>query len=280
MKPWQAALISVTLLANTAQAAPPKRPERIVSVNHCADQFLLYLALGDRVRSLSFHAADKGLSPHAHRLPDVPLNRGRAAEILPLKPDLVVGGTWGASFALGRLEALGVPVQRLEPVTNLAETAAILQQLGTATGHDVAPHLHALAKARANIQARAHGKPKPTALAIEARGLTTGPGSLRDDLMQLAGLTNLATAHGIKAYGRLSLEQILALKPDILIHVPYAPNRPALAEDIFRHPAFDPWRQSGRLITIPTATFNCGTPRALMAAKLMRDAADRWAASQ
>lgn len=281
MKLWQAALFCAALLATPAVAqAPAPTPTRIVSVNHCADQFLLHLGLNERVRSLSFMAGDPDISPHADSLPDIYLNRGRAAEILPLRPDLVVGGTWGAAFALGRLEALGVPVLRLAPVTKLDETASTLKALGDTAHLDSRRQLEAFSEERAAIAARAQGRKKPTALAIEARGLTSGAGSLRHELMALAGLHNLAAEQGIGAYGRLTLEQILALKPDLLIHVPYAPERPALAEDIFRHPAFDPWRASGRLITIPTRVFNCGTPHALEAARQMRDAADRWEALQ
>lgn len=280
MKPWQAVLIFAALLATPAFGQAPPPPKRIVSVNHCADQFLLHLGLDTRVRSLSFMADDADISPHANSLPDVYLNRGRAAEILPLKPDLVVGGTWGAAFALGRLDAMGVKIMRLAPVTTLDETAETLVALGRATHIDTGAPLAAFIKRRSALLARSLGRSKPTALAIEARGLTSGKGSLRDELMQLAGLTNLATAAGIGSYGRLSLEQILAMKPDLLIHVPYAPARPALAEDLFRHPAFDPWRTSGRLITIPTRVFNCGTPRALDAAAQMRDAADRWEVAQ
>ncbi len=281
MKLWQAGLIFAALLATPVFAQEPApTPKRIVSVNHCADQFLLHLGLDDRVRSLSFMAGDADISPHADQLPDVYLNRGRAAEILPLRPDLVVGGTWGAAFALGRLEALGVNVVRLAPVTSLDQSAETLATLSHATHIDASAQLAAFTEKRNTIATRAAGHPKPTALAIEARGLTSGQGSLRHELMELAGLRNLAAERGMGPYGRLTLEQILAMKPDLLIHVPYAPQRPALAEDIFRHPAFDPWRATGRLITIPTRVFNCGTPRALQAASQMRDAADMWEAAQ
>lgn len=270
-----AAYVFAVLLPFAVQAAPA----RIVSVNHCADQFLLHLGLDENIAALSFMAVDEGLSPHAARVQNKPLTHGSAEEVLPLQPDLVVGGTFGAAFALQRLAKMGVPTLRLAPVNSLADMDTRLVELGAATGqaHAVQVARHALASGIAELRARSNTLPRrPTALALEARGLTTGAGSLRHDLMQLAGLRNLAAEKGLGPYARLTTEQILALKPDILIFVPYAPDRPALAEALFEHPAFAPWRETGRLITIPTRRFNCGTPRALQAAQLMQRAAMRF----
>lgn len=267
MQRW-AAMVLMLLLPNFAFGA-----ERIVSLNHCADQFLLYL--GVKPISLTFMAADPGLSLHAHHIKDVPLNHGRAEEILPLKPDLVVGGTYGASFALSRLQDLGTKVLRVPPITSIHEMRQALIDLGGELEIDVGPSLARIDGLRA-----AEAVSRPTVLIIEARGQVSGSGSLRHELAELAGLENLAARHGIGAYGALSLEQILAMKPDILIHVPYAPERPALAETLFNHPAFDPWREKGLILTLPTRRFNCGTPNALSVVADMEAVADHWRALQ
>lgn len=278
MKRKAAAYIFAVLLPFAVQAGPVG-PTRIVSVNHCADQFLLHLGLDDQIAALSFMAVDGGLSPHAERAAHKTLVHGSAEEILPLGPDLVVGGTFGASFALQRLAALGVPTVRLAPVTSLTDMDARLAEIGTITRReDVATLAQAqLAEGILRLrQGAANLTQRPTALAIEARGMVAGEGSLRHELMQLAGLRNLAAERGLGAYAQLGLEDILTLNPDILIFVPYAADRPALSENLFSHPAFAAWRKEGRLITIPNRTFNCGTPRALQAAYAMQQAAQNF----
>lgn len=67
-------------------------PQRVASIYLCADVLLVRLAERERIVSLTRFAADPALSPVADVARGIAVNRGRAEDILPLQPDLVIAG--------------------------------------------------------------------------------------------------------------------------------------------------------------------------------------------
>src|SRR5271167_3350439 len=78
-------------LAPANGATAPARPHRIVSLNACADQYLIALADKDQIAALTQFARDPNLSFYAARARDYPYTHGQAEAVLALRPDLIVG---------------------------------------------------------------------------------------------------------------------------------------------------------------------------------------------
>jgi iron complex transport system substrate-binding protein len=90
--------------------------------------------------------------------------------------------------------------------------------------------------------------------------------------MTLDGLVNQAPALGIGAFGQVSLENMLAAHPDLIVHLIYRPGVPSIASAFMEHPALKK-AMGGRLpIRIPGNLLTCGTP-------LVADAAEQLSAA-
>src|ERR1700721_4359183 len=82
------AVVLLSLIGPMGRAAG--RPQRIVSLNTCADQYLIALADKDQVAALTQFARDPGFSFYADRAKAYPVTQGQAEAVLALRPDLVI----------------------------------------------------------------------------------------------------------------------------------------------------------------------------------------------
>src|SRR4051794_39328111 len=73
-------VLAVALAICEVARADTLRPRRVVSINLCADQFLLNLTAPESIASLSFVAADPTVSLVTDAAARLPLNRGSAEE--------------------------------------------------------------------------------------------------------------------------------------------------------------------------------------------------------
>ncbi len=102
-----AILLSLSITHGPAGAGDPPKPRRIASLNVCTDQLLLILGLRRRLVSVTFLAADPSSSAMPGAVRGLNLNRGRAEEILTLRPDLVLAGATAATPTVQLLRRLG-----------------------------------------------------------------------------------------------------------------------------------------------------------------------------
>lgn len=246
----------------SAAAAPPMPPERIVSLNLCTDQILLDLVPRSRIRALSHLAADASVSASAEKARGIPATRGAAEDVLRLDPDLVIAGAWSTPATVSLLERLGRRVLKVAHARDLAEIRTIIATMAEAVGAAeagrrlVASFDHRLAAARPVA-----GPPLPTATLFGINGLTAGPGTLPDAMLEAAGFRNLADVLELSRRGDLSLEQLVARPPDLLV-LSLAPEAATtvVAENL-RHPALKALLARTRHVQLPRAYFLCGTHR-------------------
>jgi iron complex transport system ATP-binding protein len=106
--PFLAALLAAAPWSDDARAADRHEPpRRIVSMNVCTDQFVMLLAERERIQSVSWLARNPEVSTTADDAAAIPVNHGLAEEILPLRPDLVVAGTFTTRPTVYLLRRLG-----------------------------------------------------------------------------------------------------------------------------------------------------------------------------
>ncbi len=256
---WSSSLVAAAAavaIAATAEAAP----HRVVSLNLCADQFLVLLLPRDRIAALSPLADDPTLSAVAGRAAGIRRVAPLAEAVLPLAPDLAVAGPWGGAGAASVLERRGIPVLRL----GLAETfSAIEEQLlriGEALGEgETASRLAAEMRTALDALPPAP-REKPRALVWQARGFVPGAGTLADSVLVAAGFANAAPFRG---YGFVALEALLASPPSLLVTAP--PGGPAsLSTALTNHPAIA--RAAIPRATVDPALLACGSPLTVDAA--------------
>lgn len=226
------------LLSTPRPATAAERPgTQIASVNVASDEILLALA-PERLVALSI-LADGEVSNASAQAARIPTRGGADAEqILALRPDVVVIGAGGLRIARV-LEEHGVRVVRIEGFTSVAWTERLIRTLGEIAGAtDQAEEVVAHMRSRiARVQARVRGRPAPAVLSYSAWGGTAGHGTLFDELLRAAGGANVAARHGLSGLKQMSLEQVVAADPDVIVFAAWRRWAPHFGGELIARPA-------------------------------------------
>lgn len=205
-----------TACAPSGDVAPTDTPregtmaQRIVSLDYCADQYVLALADPGHILALSPDAAKpfSYLRDTAHGIRTI---RPVAEDIILAQPDLVVRSYGGGPRALPFFEKAGIGVVQLGWVDDVAGTKAQIRDIAQALG---APERGQALIALMDARLAALPPPpaqRPTLLYLASSGYTTGPGSFVHQMMQMAGHKNFETRAG---WHPISLEQFVYAAPD------------------------------------------------------------------
>jgi iron complex transport system substrate-binding protein len=198
------------------------RPMRIVSTTPSITESLFALGLGDRVVGVSEFSR---YPPQVTSLPKVGSELGPNLErIVTLRPDLVVISDRLPTLGQ-RLEAARIPFLAVS-LGNLASISSAMLRIGAAAG--IEPHAHevvATLQSRLDrLRERPAPTPRPKVLLIMGRTLealtgmvAVGRDSYLNDLIEIAGGTNILAASTAIPYPRVTLESVLSLNPDVIV---------------------------------------------------------------
>ncbi len=251
-----------------------EKPQRIVSLNLCADELVLRLADPQRIASVTWLARNPVDSNVPALAAGVPVNHGLAEEVVPLRPDLVVGSLYTGRMAVGVLKRLNVPVLELDAPQTVDGVAEQIRTVARALGEPergerlVADMTRRLAALEAAQPAR-----RPTAVVLQPNGFVAGSGSLVDAILNRAGLDNLANRLPLDSRGAVPLEAIILGGAERLIVDADPDAPPSLADAALRHPALAALAQRVRTVSLPSRLWTCAGPQIAEAAE--RLAADR-----
>ena len=131
-------------------------PQRIVSINLCADQLVLALADRGQIAGLTKNATDIEMSGEAAKARGLRLLSNSAEQILAIEPDLIVGMPASRSSALRALPQQNYPLLDLATANTLNEIYTSIDETAEAVGHP--ERSRALV---AKMQGELAGLPKP-----------------------------------------------------------------------------------------------------------------------
>ena len=247
----------------SAAAAAPRPPARIVSLNLCADQYLLALADPAQIVALTRFARDPNMSAAANAARTIPVSRGSAEDVLMLRPDLVISSPFRRRTVAAVLAGRNVATLDLPPADSYTAIVTQVRQVAAAIGHPDRGEtlIRRMDTALARLP-RAPGGGR-TAAYYQRRGFLTGTGTLVDELMQRLGLANLATRLGKPALSQLSLEQMALARPDYLIVESATDRVTDQGTEMLHHPILDGIPR----LRIPEAWTVCGGPAYVLAAQ-------------
>lgn len=251
---------------------PAPKPSRIVSTNVCADQLTLLLAERGRIAALSRLAVDPDLAVLAEEARGLTLTGGRAEEIVPLKPDLVLANVYQGAQASRFLAGLGIRVFIVPEANSFAELREMLRATGAALGEPELAEEAVAALDRRLAAVSVAGPAGRRALILEPNGYTPAGGTLSDSVLQAAGFRNHAAALGVQGYGTVALERVVLNPPDLLIFDDYKPSRASRAQALLHHPALARVAQTTPTLWMPSKLWLCPGPwTAEAVAQLVRD---------
>lgn len=264
---WTAAIAALLAAgaagwALTHPTAPVRAPQRIVSINLCADQLVLALADRGQIAGLTRNAASREMSGEAVRARGLRILGNSAEEILALDPDLIVGMPASRSAPMRMLKDKPYRTLDLETAETLDAIYASIRQTAVAVGHPARGEA-LIARMQADLAKLPKAGGGKVAAYYQRRGYMTGTGTLIDDLMTRMGLVNLAAKLGKPPLSQVSLEEMVAAKPDYLIVESATDKVMDQGTEMLHHPAL---RGIPR-ISIPQAWTVCGSPAYVLAAR-------------
>lgn len=257
-------------LGLTAGARPETPPRRIVSLNSCLDAMLVHLADRGQIAALSHYAREPHSSTVAAQARALPFTWESAEEVIALRPDLVLASQHSALATRNALKRLDVPVQRFKVPKSIDESLAQVRKLARMIGHaDRGEALVSRIDAAIAAATPPPGARRLSALIYQPNGFAAGPGTLVDEVMEHAGFDNVARRFGLRTWGNVPLERLLADPPQVLLVGEPAPGARSWADRVMTHPALKSISGRMRQVRMPEKLLYCGGPVLLETAPAM-----------
>jgi iron complex transport system substrate-binding protein len=263
------------VLALGAATPAVAAPRRIASLNACLDAMLVHLADRSQIAALSHYAREEQGSTVAAQARTLPFTWESAEEIIALQPDLVLASQHSALATRNALKRLHVPVERFTVPKTVEESLAQVRRVARLIDHQdrggrlVARIRAALAAATVHPGAR-----RLSALIYQPNGFAAGPHTLADEMMTLAGFDNAARRYGLKSWGNVPLELLLADPPEVLLVGEPAPGARSWADRVMTHPALGALKGRMKQARFPERLLYCGGPVLIQTAQAMARARD------
>jgi iron complex transport system substrate-binding protein len=217
-----ALVFALAALACRAPAAPHAQTSaRIASQTVLADELLWQLgpAVRARVVAVSPLADDPLYSAVVDQWPaDRPRIAGASEALLARAPDLVVLASFNAPETRAFIEAHGVRTLTFDRFASFDDLRGNLRALARAADADAEAEL-LLQQWDTRLAALAadHSRGRPMLAISWGDGLVAGADTSFDAIARQAGLRNLAAERGLVGHVSLSLEQLVAWDPEVIV---------------------------------------------------------------
>lgn len=250
------------MLAVAPVAAAAEAPERIVSINLCADELLIALADPGQIAGLSIYATDPKLSFFAKEAERFRHDVAEAEMVVELDPDLVLAGRFTKRATREMLKGLGYRVVELDSAKSIAESIAQIREVATLVGHPERGEalVAQIEAARVRAIGAAEGDEPRTAAVYQRRGYVSGGDTLSSELLALIGFVNAGGALAGASGGFVPLERLIATPPDFLIVASLAPKPEDQGSALLAHPALVTLFPPEKRIALPERLTVCGGP--------------------
>lgn len=239
-------LLPILFWAGAATASP----QRIVSMNPCADAILAEVAAPGQIAAISHWSHDpRATSMDVAVARSLPRHFGTAEEVLAFRPDLVIAGAHTPAPTRAAFTRLGIPVVLVGVPSSVQESRSEIRRIATAAGRPAAGEA-LVQRIDAALAGAQHRGPMTPALLRTPAGVVPGAGTLVADVMERTGFSNAAALIGLRTWDVLPLEALLLNPPAVLMVDPGAGLHPAL---LHARPAI-------RIEPLPSSYLNCGGP--------------------
>ncbi|MGB5777755.1 MAG: ABC transporter substrate-binding protein [Allopontixanthobacter sediminis] len=261
------ALAVVVLLAGCSPpAATPARmgAPTIVSLNPCTDAILSEVAGPEQVLALSHYSRDPASSSmEPARARQYGVTGGTVEEVLALKPDMVIASAYMPPATRAGLEDLGIRVETFGIADTVKASDEQIRQISALAGNRAGGEMliRKIAAALSDAALPEGAAPVPAVL-WQPSGIVPGEGALVSELLRRAGFSSHSAAIGMGQADYLSLEQVIANPPRVLLV--------AGQERSQLHPALDALPAMHRATYDPGLLY-CGGPTIIKAIERLKE---------
>ena len=243
---------------------------RVVSLNLCADAYLMAFAKPEQILGLTQQSSDPTLSAFVEEASNFNVSGGRIANILEQKPDIIITNNYSPPPNKALMDRLGIKIVKLDAANSYQTARTEILQLGKAI-HRLEAAKAYLAQLDKDLEDVRHTKLTymPSIINYQRRGIVVGETHILDDIIQLAGAQNLGRETG-RTIGPMSLENLIRLKPDYVLSISENDEQIHKAQDrgseILSHQALQKMFSAEQHIYIPQNLTVCAgatTPKAV-----------------
>jgi iron complex transport system substrate-binding protein len=239
----------------TAASAPGiMSPSRVISLDYCADQYVLKLLPKANILALSQDATSE-FSFMKSQAEGIQKIRSTAEEIIAARPDLVVRSYGGGPQITKILDKANIPLLQIHSTSSINDVFQTIKSISAKLG--VA---HEGVAIIANLERRLAKIPTPTdtvlALYLSSSGVTAGPGTLIDEIITTAGFVNTQKRVG---WSSIRLENIAHYKTDFIFSS-LKTNRTGSQNqwNATKHPMFKEFITARHQASLPVSLTSCG----------------------
>jgi iron complex transport system substrate-binding protein len=249
-----ASIVSLLALGASSAALAAEPARRVVSLDYCADQFVLKLLPRERILALSPDATAH-YSYMRESADGIPQVRPVAEDVLTIEPDLIVRSYGGGPRAMHFFEHAGVPVLQVPYANSFADISNNIQFMAdglgaSQRGRDI------VADMEARLQAIEKAPRQRKILYMTPSGATTGPGTLVHEMFQAAGLSNFQIDAGWRP---IPVERLAYEQPDMVATAFFGDNTDQTALwSAMRHPMARQQIENKPAVVLEGAWTSCG----------------------
>lgn len=216
------------VVSSTVSAAA-MAPLRVLSLNLCADHWLLALAEEGQIAGLSYLSSDPNLSPYADAAARYPSVQAELEAVIAAVPELVIVSPYGHDLLAERLHTLGYTVWALPEPDSLAAVGELAEAIGQKLGREAAGKAW-----RAAWQGYMQARPVPPtlqpAILWHEGGMESNAYGWQSELWARLGY-RLQPASAPQ-----SLEALVAAPEATLLRLRYYPDAPSQGGAQLQHP--------------------------------------------
>jgi len=243
---------------------------RVVSLNLCADAYLMAFAKPEQILGLTQQSSDPTLSAFVEEASNFPVSGDRMSNIIEQHPDIIIINNYSPPPNKALMDRLGIKIVKLDAANSYQTARTEILQLGKAI-HRLETAKAYLAQLDKELEDARHTKLTymPSIINYQRRGIVVGETHILDDIIQLAGAQNLGRDTG-RTIGPMSLENLIRLQPDYVLSISENDEQTLKAQDrgseILSHPALQKMFSAERHIFIPQNLTVCAgatTPKAV-----------------
>lgn len=201
-----------------------KKPQRIVSLNLGTDEILLALAPPEQIAALSAYVDDAGLScmAQAAKAVRVKLHDKSPERVLAQQPDIVFTTDSVPKELVDSMRDLGLTVFVSKTPKRIAAIIPRIESIGKVIGREkeaaaLTQKLHERLADVARLTSDIKENEQPIVVAFAFSGVFGRRDDLFDDMCRCAALRNGAAIAGLTKDNGISMEQIVALDPDVFL---------------------------------------------------------------
>lgn len=252
-------------------------PRRIVSLGACLDAVLLRVAEADRIVALSRYSRDPDTSTVTAEAVAFDVVGETAEEVMRLEPDLILASRRTGLHTRQALTRLGLELSAFPPPETIADSMEQVRTIAELVGRPERGEtlVATIEAAMTRHQPASLSALCPTALIYQHDGLCPGAGTLMDELLNRMGFENAAARFGVRRWGRVSLERLVADPPQVLFVSEGRRGAGTLDDRVVSHPALRAVRSHMRLFVFPSRYLYCAGPTLIEASRIMAAARER-----